>query len=265
MHLRHEIWLTLEFGFFILAMNCYCVVFLLVALHFAHGDVSYTIAEEMKSGFVIGNIAKDLGLGIATLSSRKVRIDTDRDDKRYCDINLSTGDLTVSYRIDRESLCGKKANCLLKEELVLENPLELHRISIHVQDINDNAPEFSEDLISIEITESADKGARFLLTEARDADIGTNAVQRYNLQNNEHFTINVNTDVSGRKHSELVLVKELDREKEKELELVLTAVDGGSPQRSGTAIIHITVLDANDNAPVSRAGSGSAICSKTSC
>ncbi|XP_026049339.1 protocadherin beta-15-like isoform X21 [Astatotilapia calliptera] len=233
-----------------LAMNCYCVVFLFVALHFAHGDVSYTIAEEMKGGFVIGNIAKDLGLGMATLSSRKASIDTDRDDKRYCDINLSTGDLTVSDRIDRESLCGKKASCVLKEELVLENPLELHRISIHVQDINDNAPEFSEDLISFEIRESADKGARFLLTEARDADIGTNAVQRYNLQNNEHFTINVNTDVSGRKHSELVLLKELDREKAKELKLVLTAVDGGSPQRSGTAIIRITVLDANDNAPV---------------
>uniref|UniRef100_A0A3Q4MFF5 Cadherin domain-containing protein n=1 Tax=Neolamprologus brichardi TaxID=32507 RepID=A0A3Q4MFF5_NEOBR len=211
---------------------------------------TYTISEEVKVGFVIGNIAKDLGLGMATLSSRKARIDTDRDDKRYCDINLSTGDLTVSDRIDRESLCGKKASCVLKEELVLENPLELHRISIHVQDINDNAPEFSEDLISFEIRESADKGARFLLTEARDADIGTNAVQLYNLQNNEHFTINVNTDVSGRKHSELVLLKELDREKAKELKLVLTAVDGGSPQRSGTAIIHITVLDANDNAPV---------------
>uniref|UniRef100_A0A3P9B487 Cadherin domain-containing protein n=1 Tax=Maylandia zebra TaxID=106582 RepID=A0A3P9B487_9CICH len=216
----------------------------------AYFGVAYTIAEEMKGGFVIGNIAKDLGLAMATLSSRKARIDTDRDDKRYCDINLSTGDLTVIDRIDRESLCGKKASCVLKEELVLENPLELHRISIHVQDINDNAPEFSEDLISFEIRESADKGERFLLTEARDADIGTNAVQRYNLQNNEHFTINVNTDVSGRKHSELVLLKELDREKAKELKLVLTAVDGGSPQRSGTAIIRITVLDANDNAPV---------------
>ncbi|XP_030594748.1 protocadherin beta-16-like isoform X16 [Archocentrus centrarchus] len=232
------------------SMNRYCVVFLFMALHFAHGDVSYTIAEEMKSGSVVGNIAKDLGLGIATLSSRKARIDTDRNDKRYCDINLSTGDLIVSDRIDRESLCGKKASCVLREELVLENPLELHRISIHVQDINDNTPEFSEDMISFEIGESAVKGAKFLLTEARDADIGTNAVQRYNLQNNEHFTINVNTEAGGRKHSELLLLKELDREKEKELKLMLTALDGGSPPRSGTAIVHITVLDANDNAPV---------------
>ncbi|XP_023251884.1 protocadherin beta-16-like [Seriola lalandi dorsalis] len=232
------------------SMNRYCVVFLFISLHFANGDVSYSVAEEMKRGSVIGNIAKDLGLGTATLSSRKARIDTDRNDKRYCDINLNTGDLIVNDRIDREGLCGKKATCVLKEELVLENPLELHRVSIHVQDINDNAPQFSEDLISFEIRESAVKGARFLLTEARDADIGTNAVQRYNLQKNEHFTINVGTDGGGRKHSELVLVKELDREQEQELKLVLTALDGGSPQRSGTAIIHVTVLDANDNAPL---------------
>ncbi|XP_067455359.1 protocadherin gamma-A4-like isoform X29 [Thunnus thynnus] len=232
------------------SMSRCCVVFLFISLHFVYGDVSYSIAEEMKRGSVVGNIAKDLGLGIATLSSRKARIDTDRNDKRYCDINLSTGDLIVTDKIDREGLCGKRATCVLKEDLVLENPLELHRLSIHVQDINDNAPQFSEDLISFEIRESADKGARFLLTEAYDADIGTNTVQRYNLQNNEHFTIDVDTGGSGRKHSELVLVKELDREQEKEIKLLLTAIDGGSPQRSGTATIHITVLDANDNAPV---------------
>ncbi|XP_062250201.1 protocadherin beta-15-like [Platichthys flesus] len=232
------------------SMDRYGVVLLFISLHFAYGDVSYSIAEEMKRGSVIGNIAKDLGLGTAALSSRKARIDTDRSGKQYCDINLSSGDLIVTDRIDREGLCGKKATCLLKEELVLENPLELHRISIHVQDINDNAPHFSEELISFEITESADKGARFLLTEAHDADIGSNTVQQYNLQNNEHFTINVDTDGSGRKHSELVLVKKLDREQENDLKLVLAAVDGGSPRISGTAIIHITVLDANDNAPV---------------
>uniref|UniRef100_A0A3Q3E892 Cadherin domain-containing protein n=1 Tax=Labrus bergylta TaxID=56723 RepID=A0A3Q3E892_9LABR len=231
-------------------LNRYCVFVLFIGLHFVCGDVSYSIAEEMKRGSVIGNIAKDLGLGIATLSSRKARIDTDRNDKRYCEINLSTGDLFLADRIDREGLCGKKASCVLKEELVLENPLELHRISIHVQDINDNAPHFSEDIISFEIRESADKGAKFLLTEAYDADIGTNTVQRYNLQNNEHFTINVDSVAGGRKHSELVLVNELDREQDKEFKLVLTALDGGSPQRSGTAIIHVTVLDANDNSPV---------------
>uniref|UniRef100_A0A8C2WLB5 Cadherin domain-containing protein n=1 Tax=Cyclopterus lumpus TaxID=8103 RepID=A0A8C2WLB5_CYCLU len=43
---------------------------------------------------------------------------------------------------------------------------------------------------------------------------------------------------------------QLDREDKKEIMLLLTAFDGGSPQRSGTVVIHVTVLDANDNAPV---------------
>ncbi|KAM3867191.1 protocadherin beta-16-like [Diretmus argenteus] len=243
---RRNPWHPVDRGF---GLNWYFVASLFLGLHFVNGDVSYSIPEELKRGSVIGNIGKDLGLG-TTMSSRKARIDTEGTGKRYCDINLSTGDLIVVDRIDREALCGKKASCVLKEELLLENPLELHRISLHVNDINDNSPQFSEDLISFEIRESAVKGARFSLTEAHDADIGTNTVQSYTLQRNEHFTINVDTESAGRKRSELVLVKELDREREKEIQLLLTAVDGGSPQRSGTVVIHVTVLDANDNVPV---------------
>uniref|UniRef100_A0A8C8LWK9 Cadherin domain-containing protein n=1 Tax=Oncorhynchus tshawytscha TaxID=74940 RepID=A0A8C8LWK9_ONCTS len=199
----------------------------------------------MKRGSVIGNIAKDLGLEASRLSARKARIDTEGNRKQYCDINLTTGDLIVAERIDREGLCGKKASCVLKQELVLENPLELHRISLHVQDINDNSPQFKDELIKLEIRESAFKGARFLLEEAHDADVAQNAVQSYTLQNNGHFILSVDTNVI-----ELLLEKELDREQERDLTVLLSAFDGGTPQRSGTVVIHVTVLDANDNAPV---------------
>uniref|UniRef100_A0A3Q3KX79 Protocadherin gamma-A11-like n=1 Tax=Mastacembelus armatus TaxID=205130 RepID=A0A3Q3KX79_9TELE len=214
------------------------------------GDVSYSIPEEMKRGSVIGNIAKDLGLDLGQLSARKARIDTEDNTIQYCSVNLNTGDLVVQERIDREGLCAKKASCVLKQELVLENPLELHRISIRVQDINDNSPQFKEDSLRIEIQESAIKGARFLLDEAHDGDIGENAVQGYSLQQNDHFKLNVQIKDGGQKYCELVLDKELDREDKKEVMLLLTAFDGGSPQRSGTVVIHVTVLDANDNAPV---------------
>ncbi|XP_021439403.2 protocadherin beta-16-like [Oncorhynchus mykiss] len=226
------------------------VVFFLLPLHSAYGDVSYSFPEEMKRGSVIGNIAKDLGLVASRLSARKARIDTEGNHERYCDINLNTGDLTIAERIDRDGLCGKKASCVLKQELVLEDPLELHRISLHVQDINDNSPQFKKDIIKMEISESAVKGVRFSLDEAHDADIGQNTVQSYTLQRNEHFILNVKTKSGGRKYSELVLDKELDREGHHEIKLLLTAMDGGSPQRSGTVVIHVTVLDANDNAPV---------------
>ncbi|MEQ2190309.1 hypothetical protein GOODEAATRI_034426, partial [Goodea atripinnis] len=132
--------------------------------------MSYSFPEEMKRGSVIGNIAKDLGLQKGALSTRRSRIDTEESDKRYCDINLGNGELIVAERIDREELCGEKASCILKQEIVLENPLELHRISLHIQDVNDNSPQFNEKLISLEIHELAGRGARFVVEEAHDAD-----------------------------------------------------------------------------------------------
>ncbi|XP_055744880.1 protocadherin gamma-A11-like isoform X14 [Salvelinus fontinalis] len=228
----------------------FCFAFFLPPLHSAYGDVSYSFPEEMKRGSVIGNIAKDLGLEASRLSARKARIDTEGSRKRYCDINLSTGDLIVAERIDREGLCGEKVLCILKFELVLESPLELHHISLHIQDINDNSPIFPKDLIKVEIRESAVKGARYRVNAAHDADIGQNAVQNYVLQRNNNFVLGLQTNNAGIKYGELVLDKDLDREEQQELKLLMTAVDGGTPQRSGTVVIHVTVLDANDNAPV---------------
>uniref|UniRef100_A0A8C2WF75 Cadherin domain-containing protein n=1 Tax=Cyclopterus lumpus TaxID=8103 RepID=A0A8C2WF75_CYCLU len=223
----------------------FCIASFTVALHLVNGDLSYSIPEEMKRESVIGNIAKDLGLDLRTLSSRKARVDFEGTRKRYSDINLSTGDLITSERMDRESVCGKKPSCVVKVDLVLENPLELHRVSLHIQDVNDNSPKFKKQLIEMEIRESADKGNRFSIEEAHDADIGQNAVQRYNLQKNDNFILAVDSN-----NVELVLENKLDREKQKYINLLLTALDGGSPQRSGTVVIHVTVLDANDNAPV---------------
>ncbi|XP_062281216.1 protocadherin beta-15-like [Scomber scombrus] len=212
-------------------------------------DFSYSVPEEMRPGSIVGNVARDLGLEVVTFSSRKARIDSD-ETAGYCDIDLKTGNFVMRERVDREELCGEKVSCLLKFELVLENPLELHRISLLVQDINDNAPVFPKVDIKLEIRESAVKGARYRVSEAHDADIGQNTVKQYSLQKNEHFVLSVREDTDGSKNVELVLDKELDREKEHDLDFVLTAVDGGNPQRSGTAIVHVTVLDANDNAPV---------------
>ncbi|XP_061090040.1 protocadherin gamma-A11-like [Conger conger] len=227
-----------------------CCAFALLTLPLTTGDISFSIPEEMKRGSVIGNIAKDIGVDVKSLSARKARIDTERSRRRYCDIDLNSGNLIVFERIDREALCGRKVSCALQFELVLENPLELHSISLHVQDINDNVPQFAKDLIKLEITESAIKGARFLLDEAHDADIGQNAVQSYTLQRNDNFVLDVQTSTDGRKYGELVLEKELDREEQHEVTLLLTALDGGTPQRSGTVAVHVTVLDANDNRPV---------------
>ncbi|XP_048884481.1 protocadherin beta-15-like isoform X25 [Brienomyrus brachyistius] len=228
----------------------YSLIVLVFVLHRANGDFSYAIAEEMKHGSVFGNIAKDLRLDAATLLDRNARLDVDGSGRRYCDLNLHTGDLVIAERIDREQLCGQKAVCYLKYELILENPLEIHSVVIQIQDINDNAPRFPKDSIRLEIRESAGKGARFPVNEANDADIGQNAVQTYTLQSNDHFSLSVHTNSDRGKYGEIVLEKELDREQQEEITLVLTAVDGGNPKRSGTVVIQVTVLDSNDNVPM---------------
>ncbi|XP_063060290.1 protocadherin beta-15-like [Engraulis encrasicolus] len=224
------------------------MVYIAVVVRTCNGDLSYSVPEEMKKGTVFGNVAKDLGLTTKGLSDRKARIDMEGHEKRFCD--LVGGQLATAERIDREELCGSKPSCALNYELVLENPLELHRITLQIEDINDNAPRFPKNEIKLEIRESAVKGARFPLNEAHDSDVGRNGIQTYSLEKNDYFTLSVNSNSDGRKYSELVLDKELDREQEQEVTLILTASDGGTPAKSGTAVIRVTVLDANDNLPV---------------
>ncbi len=240
----------MDFQSFWLNHQMSAFLFFVLMAQSAYGDVSYSLPEEMKRGSVIGNIAKDLGLDVNRLSSRKARIDTKGNRKRYCDTNLNTGELIVAERIDREDICSEGLSCALNFELVLEHPLEVHRVTIQIQDINDNTPTFPRDTIKLEISENAMKGARFRVNEAHDADIGQNGVQSYSIDKNNNFILSVRTKSDGGKNIELVLERELDREHQKDLTLILTAVDGGTPPRSGTVVIHVTVLDANDNAPV---------------
>ncbi|XP_015235721.1 PREDICTED: protocadherin gamma-A9-like [Cyprinodon variegatus] len=231
-------------GFPMYDMFLFFVPFI-VTTPLVHGDLSYSFPEENKPGFIIGNVAKDLGIDLMTLSARKARVDAEGNRKRYCDIDMKTGDLITSERIDRESLCGKKPSCTVKIGLVLENPLELHRLNLHVQDVNDNSPKFKKNVIELEISESAERGNHFSIEEAHDADIGQNDIQKYTLENNDNFIL-----ATDKKKVQLLLENKLDREKQEEINLLLTASDGGSPQKSGTVVIHVKVLDANDNAPV---------------
>ncbi|NWI57462.1 PCDG7 protein, partial [Calyptomena viridis] len=100
------------------------------------------------------------------------------------------------------------------------------------------------------ISETTAPGSRFTLARAHDPDSGRNSLQSYELSGDEHFSLAVQTGPGGDQRPELVLAKALDREEAAFHDLVLTASDGGDPARTGTARIHVTVLDANDNAPV---------------
>ncbi|XP_072001848.1 protocadherin-10-like isoform X1 [Engystomops pustulosus] len=214
----------------------------------ASRQIRYTIPEELDHGAFVGNIAEDLGLDISKLSSRRFRI-VSGSNKQHLEVNLENGILFVNEKIDREEVCEFQPLCSLHLQVVMENPLELYRVEVEILDINDNAPSFPWQDYVLEVTESAAPGARFPLESAQDPDVGTNSLRTYKLSPNGFFSLEVQSRTDGSKFAELVLERPLDREQQKTHRVLLTAMDGGVPERSGTALIIVSVLDANDNVP----------------
>ncbi|XP_072446368.1 protocadherin-10-like isoform X1 [Chiloscyllium punctatum] len=213
------------------------------------GQIRYSIPEELKHGAFVGNIADDLGLNVRELSARRFRI-VPGANTQFLEVNLENGVLFVNEKMDREQLCELSPSCFLHLEIVIENPLELYRVEVEILDVNDNSPGFPWREFRLEIAESVALGARFPLESAHDPDVGTNSLQTYRLSPNPYFSLEVQTRSERSKFPVLVLDMPLDRESQGLHQLVLTALDGGFPERSGTALLTVVVLDVNDNAPV---------------
>nr|XP_061793133.1 protocadherin beta-16-like [Nerophis lumbriciformis] len=225
------------------------VILCLCELRPATGQARYSIPEEQAEGSFVGNIARDLGLDVVRLVAGKARIIT-KGGRQYVDLKRDKGTLVIKERIDREELCGKTTPCSFSFDIILENPIQLYRVTVEVMDINDNSPSFPQTEIYFKIAENAAVGTRFSLESADDPDVGINSIKKYALKPNNDFKLEMQNNPNGRNVIEMVLQKPLDREKEETHTLMLIASDGGEPHRSGTVKIQITVLDVNDNAPV---------------
>uniref|UniRef100_A0A3Q0S0Z0 Cadherin domain-containing protein n=1 Tax=Amphilophus citrinellus TaxID=61819 RepID=A0A3Q0S0Z0_AMPCI len=181
-----------------------------------------TLRENAPEGTVLMTVsASDLDEGSNGKISFTILNSVD-DASEIFDVNRETGEIKLM-------LCGQTTPCALHFQVILENPMEFYTAVVEISDINDNSPIFEKSDMKFKISESAVIGSKFLLERAIDPDVGMN---------------------NGERIVEMILQKPLDREKQEEMILVLTAVDGGEPKLSGTAQIHVTVLDVNDNAPV---------------
>ncbi|XP_030002157.1 protocadherin alpha-5-like [Sphaeramia orbicularis] len=211
-------------------------------------QIVYSVTEESSPGTTVGNLAKDLHLDVQELESRGFQISGPN--KKYFEVNVKTGILTVTDRIDREELCSRNVKCSLEVEAIVNSPLNLYRFDVKILDINDNAPTFRIPGIVLNVSESAFPGERFTLPNAFDVDVGGYSLKNYKLSPNEHFTLDVQNGGEQTMSAEMVLQKALDREKQPVIKLTLTAVDGGKPPKSGTLHITVNVQDVNDNIPV---------------
>ncbi|KAM9693541.1 protocadherin alpha-11-like [Trichechus inunguis] len=221
---------------------------LLAAWETGSGQVHYSVPEEAKHGTFVGRIAQDLGLELAELVPRLFRV-ASKGRADLLEVNLQNGVLFVNSRIDREELCGRSAVCSIHLEVIVDKPLQVFHVEVEVRDINDNPPVFSLRKQRLQISESKQTDSRFPLEGASDADVGENALLTYRLSPNEYFSLELPTSSKLTKRLSLVLKKSLDREKTAELNLLLTATDGGKPELTGTVQLFVRVLDVNDNDP----------------
>uniref|UniRef100_A0A8C9QZU0 Protocadherin 2 alpha b 3 n=1 Tax=Scleropages formosus TaxID=113540 RepID=A0A8C9QZU0_SCLFO len=214
-----------------------------------YGQLSFSVAEEVEPGTFVGNIAKGLNIDVQELRLRMFQVKSNSI-INYFEVNLDTGLLYVNERIDREAVCPNAVNCTLSVEAIINNPLKVYRMEVNILDVNDNSPSFRTETQSVNIAESTLPGVKFPLRLAYDADAGKNGVKSYRLSANEHFSLALHPGGDQSVSAELVLQKPLDREKEPVIQLLLTAIDGGTPSRSGTSKIVVNVLDNNDNTPI---------------
>ncbi|XP_077464616.1 protocadherin alpha-6-like isoform X9 [Stigmatopora argus] len=224
-----------------------CVIAVLLC-SLTSAQLRYTIPEEVSEGTVVGNAAKDLGLDRSTLKERKYRIVSSTAEPLF-HVSQTDGVLYVSRKIDREKECPQSSACLINLKTVLENPLEVHYVGVEILDVNDHSPGFPEEETKLDIYESVLPGARFQLPASQDGDSAQLSVQRYKLSENDHFRLEVKDKGKDGKIPILVVKTSLDREITGHLSLVLTALDGGKPPKTGEMNISINVLDVNDNAP----------------
>lgn len=212
--------------------------------------VRYRTDEEGAPGTVIGTLADEMP--VKAPGEMSFRLMRQFSNSSLVRVREEDGQLSIGEAgLDRERLCGQAPQCVLAFDVVScwRERYRLVHVELEVRDINDNAPRFPRAQMALEVSESAAPGTRLPLEVAVDEDVGSNSIQSFQVSLNSHFGVEAQTRADGARCADLVLLQELDRERQPSYTLELVAKDGGSPARSGTATVHVRVLDANDNSP----------------
>ncbi|XP_070819580.1 protocadherin gamma-A7-like [Chaetodon trifascialis] len=208
------------------------------------GQVSYSIPEEMAKGSFVGNIAQDLGLDIKRLQSGKARVHTGNN-AEYIELNRDRGVLLIKERIDREALCGQTTPCALHLQIIMENPIEFYRVTIMIQDQNDNPPQVlypvqtGGSVVAEMVPRSADVGYLVTKVVAVDVDSGQNAWLSYKLQK---ATDRALFEV-GLQNGEIRTIRQVTDKDAVKQRLTVIVEDNGQPSRSATVIVNVAVAD----------------------
>ena len=113
-------------------------------------------------------------------------------------------------------------------------------VIIQIQDENE-PPVFSVPVYNASLQEGASVGSPVITVRAVDRDAGNNGAVIYSVPTDAPFLVNSRTGA--------ITLKEMITNTDS-IVFTVTATDGGSPPKSSTAEVRVSVIDINNNAPI---------------
>ncbi|ELT87522.1 hypothetical protein CAPTEDRAFT_92665, partial [Capitella teleta] len=176
-----------------------------------------------------------------------------RKNQEYFSIESETGVIRSRQKLDRDVMCPGWEVCEVRIDVAIQpvEHMQIVKITVEILDVNDNFPVFPDAEVFHEMRESAMVGrSSFVAPAASDPDSPRNSIQEYQLiGGDEQFELQVQEKFDGSVQLKVILKRPLDREEQESYELEIVATDGGIPAKSGTLLVHVRVLDTNDNSP----------------
>lgn len=218
-----------------------------ITVIFLSDDATPKISESARPGEFVARISVNDPDSKAEYSN--VNVTLSGGDGRF---GLTTRDniiylVIVSLPLDRELQSNYTLDVVATDT---GNP-PLHAtktIYLRVTDINDNAPEFEQDVYYTNVMEVAEIGTSVIQITARDQDEGNNSAIQYTLLNTPDTYSNwFQVD----RHSGLITTKaHIICETEPVPKLTVIATDNGHPPLSSSSTVLVTIHDVNDNEPI---------------
>ncbi|XP_067104138.1 protocadherin alpha-2-like [Osmerus mordax] len=156
--------------------------------------------------------------------------------------------LVVDGSLDRENVSQYNVTITATDEGT--PPLSSTSIiTVHVSDVNDNAPHFSEQLVNVYVKENSPVGAVVYTLTAFDPDLDENAKIIYSVDSSSKSfeissAVNINSETG-----EIVSLQSFNYEELKTFQFKVQATDSGVPPLSSNVTVNVYILDENDNNP----------------
>ena len=122
--------------------------------------LDYNILEEESSNEIIGCIANDTR--VSSLFSPEVFqiltytfLSRNSPYLKNLELDANTGVLKIKEPLDRDTICHDKRVCEISVDIATQpvEHMEIISVRLHVWDINDNAPEFEQQKVTVEVAE----------------------------------------------------------------------------------------------------------------